>query len=165
MTATANQRFNYENFTPATPGCSAVAEAALKKIDNVVFYINDSLSNQDRQIIVANRLLNLSKDCSIDNWDGYNGIAISQEVLNQTLEFTKSLSPDIPTPDLCPEPDGEIAVEWYGNNNAIISVSVGEKGTLNYAAIFPDKNKANGTESLNGKNKGVIEGHIKRVLS
>ena len=161
----ATQRIYYEYSTSTTPGSSIVVDTTRNKLNDVISYLKSSLRDEDRQTIIVNALLRLSKDCAIANWDGYGATAVNQLVLNQVLKFIENLSPEIPPPTVCPESDGEIAVEWYGDHNSTISISIGEHGLLNYAAIFPDKHKANGTESLNGENKGVIEGHIKRVLS
>jgi hypothetical protein len=43
------------------------------------------------------------------------------------------------TADVVPESDGEIAVEWYLSKNLTFSISIGQRGPLNFAGLFGDE--------------------------
>lgn len=165
MTAIAHTHFEHPRRFQSTRGAGSVGNLITDKAIEIFEKLNSSTTAQDRPSIVLDALLKLMEECATNNWDGYGAPAITSTTLDKTREFTESLSPEIPTPDFSPEPDGEIAVEWYGKNGASISISVGDSDTINYAAIFPDQYKVNGTESFHGKNKGIIETYINRVIS
>lgn len=147
-----------------TPGFTDQAECTRNSFHKITRHRHSSVSTPDRRTSVINALLQLNTECSTEGWDGYQAAPVGQCALNNAYSFFKTLNPNIPAPELSPEPDGEIALEWYGDNNSVISISIGDSDVINYAAIFPDKNKLNGTESLNGENKELIEKHIYRVI-
>jgi len=126
--------------------------------------INHKAINILRPIAVANQFLKIQQECSSEGWDGYDAKRVEDKILGNAISFVNSLDEKIPIPEICPEPDGEIAVEWYGENKSTISISIGVGDIINYAAIFPDQHKANGTDALKNENKTIIEFYIKKVL-
>ena len=123
-----------------------------------------SRANISRPISIANQFLKIQQECLVEGWDGYGANPIDDKILGNVIRFVNLLDRAIPIPELSPEPDGEIAIEWYGTNKSTISISIGVGDTINYAAIFPDQHKANGTESLTNENKTVIEHYIRKVV-
>jgi|SRR6185436_2128651 len=69
-------------------------------------------------------------------WDGYEAIPIVPATVAKTLLFIDILPLDMPTPDVTPEPDGEIALEWYKSPSWVLSISVGQHNRLAYAGLF-----------------------------
>jgi hypothetical protein len=122
------------------------------------------VANILRPISIANQYLKIWQECLVEGWDGYDAKPVEERILENLIQFVDALDKDIPIPELCPEPDGEIAVEWYGKNKSTISISIGVGDIINYAAIFPDQLKANGTDSLKNEDKTIIEFYIKKVL-
>jgi len=165
MTAIAfSDSFSTNRLFQATGGVSEEAFGITEHLAKVFNRINDTASKAQRPISVISQLIQIEQECSENGWDGYDATAINDQTLNNTLEFTRSLNESLPTPEICPEPDGELAIEWFGVNGATISISIGKTDNINFSAIFPDQYKANGTDSSKNENKGIIEMYIKKVL-
>lgn len=110
-------------------------------------------------------LLKIFFDCAEDDWDGYSAVAISEPTLNSAFKLASELSDDLPSPEFSPEPDGEIALEWYGANSSVFSISIGESGKINYAGLFPDGNSSHGVEDWSGETKVLFETFVRRTIS
>jgi len=165
MTAIACPEFGHKQFFQTTVGVSEEACSVEKETASTLDNIRDTISYTPRRVYVVNQLLSIHKESSISGWDGYDAQPVKVESLNNAIDFMNDLDEDIPAPDICPEPDGEIALEWYGSNQSTISISIGDSDLISYAAIFPNSLKANGTESLSNEDKGILEIYIKRVIT
>jgi len=49
-------------------------------------------------------------------------------------------------PDIVPEPDGEIAIEWYRGAGQTFSISIGPSGPVHYAGRFGHNQEIHGVE-------------------
>lgn len=78
----------------------------------------------------------IEADCGSRNWDGYNATPISHNALRSAWDYASSLPEEIPIPEVTPEPDGEIALEWYGKDGSVFSISFGEGETISYAGLI-----------------------------
>jgi hypothetical protein len=81
-------------------------------------------------------LADIKRQCSKPKWDGYNAEPISAETLARLVAFLRAMPENIPTPDLVPEPDGEVSVEWQVSPRRFFSVSVGPHARLAYAGML-----------------------------
>jgi len=64
-------------------------------------------------------------DCMESNWDGYDADPLTHKILERTKELLKNLYEYCP-PDLFPDPQGNMVLEWYHDKDNIITVSVAE---------------------------------------
>jgi len=71
----------------------------------------------------------------------------------------------MPAPDIVPEADGEIAIEWDIEANRIFSVSIGANGPLHFAGLFGREKEVHGVESFNGEISEDILHYIDKLLS
>ncbi len=67
----------------------------------------------------------LTKECSDDDWDGYGAMALDPLAARNAEELIRALPDNLPMPDISPEPDGSISLDWNRSRNQIVSVSVG----------------------------------------
>jgi len=104
---------------------------------------SESLSRLHREL--CEDLWKACQEASHPNWDGHGGLPVDYDTYRQAQAFISTLPPSIPTPDIVPEPDGEIALEWSAGRNWTFSVSVGRTGRLSYAALLGAR-KAYGSE-------------------
>jgi hypothetical protein len=110
------------------------------------------------------QLCEIAERCHVKNWDGYEAEAVPRDVILQAFRFSRSLPSYLAPPEILPETDGEIEFEWYGGKQRLVSVSVGEAGTLTYVARFGSAGKMYGTESFQTKVPPIILTAIQRVM-
>lgn len=53
-----------------------------------------------------------------ENWDGYGALKISEEAYNTASMFIKNLPPTITSPEISPNPNGTITLEWETNTSS-----------------------------------------------
>ena len=92
------------------------------------------------------RLDEVFEECSQEGWDGYDAIPISEAAYHEAKKLIERIPVTIiPMPELIPEPNGEIAFEWYRGSRKIFVASVSGKNEIIYAGLF-GINKTHGTE-------------------
>jgi len=164
MTAYAANLLDFSEFRPRTIGTSAPAQLISRCAVEVEAHFTDTISSRRSIPKLLGGLLKVFAECSTQDWDGYGAKAISTEIIDKALAYATSLPPDLPMPEFCPEPDGEIALEWFGRNGATISISIGEANQVSYSAIFPDNNCVNGTENYKSFTREMLESYIRRTI-
>lgn len=87
----------------------------------------------------------------------------SPETFDVTEAFIAALPANIPDPDLVPEPDGELAVEWQFGRRWVFSVSIGPRHRLSYAGLFGG-NRSHGAEQFTGEIPEAIKSGLSRLL-
>jgi hypothetical protein len=95
---------------------------------------------------LATDLARIALECSEAGWDGYQAQPITTETLSRAEKFLVDLPPWMQVPDIVPESDGELAVEWYGRDGKTLSISVGETGVLHFAGLFGRNREVHGVE-------------------
>lgn len=136
------------NFTEESVGDSDAAKALLSLLLDAKKYRTAETTGEAQLISIEN-------DCIEQGWDGYNASAISSETIGIAREILESLPSVFPTPDVIPEPDGEIALEWEGEEGAIFSISISKTGLLSHAGSILEGQKlreVSGQEQWNGWN-------------
>ena len=111
--------------------------------------------------LILTRLSMLHSECKVGNWDGYEAKPVDEGTINNALELAISLcDKGLSIPEFTPDPDGEIALEWYGDDNSVASVSVGSSSLITYAAVRSDEQRTNGTMPFK---KESIDGLVKQI--
>jgi hypothetical protein len=108
-------------------------------------------------------LFQAKQEHSIDNWDGYGAKAIDEQSYENAIRFVLSLAPDIPTPEIAVEPDGEVVFEWYGGKRKVFSISMGSRNELTYAGLY-GISKTYGVEYFYGNIPDTLLDNISRVF-
>ena len=81
-------------------------------------------------------MIHAYEECCEENWDGYGALAVSPVVLFEAIRFICALPQRLPTPEVVPEPTGDIGFEWnYGKNRTFVASVSGTK-LINYAGLF-----------------------------
>ena len=86
--------------------------------DSVATWYNSVRESQRGTVTFGdtyNKLINLSFDCSIEGWDGYESFSINMDTVRNAEKLINSLPLTLPTPEIGVEPDGQITFEWYRN--------------------------------------------------
>ena len=98
-------------------------------------------------------LLKVFLECSVKDWDGYGAQPINIETLNEALVFLNMIPRNIPSPEIVPEPAGEIGFEWNFGKDNIFAASVNGTGIVAYAGIL-------GNEELRTRGTAILEESI-----
>jgi hypothetical protein len=85
---------------------------------------------------VRDELIGTFEACSVENWDGYGAEPISYSSISDALIFVETLPSSIPTPEVIPEPDGEVALEWYVAKDRMFVVGFDGSGKISYSGIL-----------------------------
>jgi hypothetical protein len=104
----------------------------------------------------------LGNDCGRQGWDGYGAEAVRGDTIDVARRFLEALPPDLASPDVGPEPDGDITFEWYKSPRRTLSVSVHAAGDLHYAALL-GPNDRYGTEAFLGEVPAVILDLVQQI--
>lgn len=104
----------------------------------------------------------LCRECSIDGWDGYDSLPITGDACEEAKRFVKSLPANFPMPEIVPEPNGGIGLEWSKGNRLIFVASVSGKNEIIYAGLY-GINKSHGTEYFSDTLPLAIIENLKRL--
>lgn len=108
-------------------------------------------------------LVDTYDECSNENWDGYNAVPISANTYNDALRFINALSSSLPSPEIVPEPTGEVGFEWNFGKDLVFVASVDGTNRITYAGLLGKGNKTHGIEVFNGSIPQTIVDKIKRI--
>ena len=153
------------DINPMTEGISNLARDTANVAAEALAHFTKTIVNKDPRDKLKEDLKSVLIECSQNNWDGYDSIPISDNAILRAWNYADNLPKEIPIPEVTPEPDGELALEWYGKDGSVFSISFGENDIISYAGLFSDKTKTYGVERLDSENKRILEKFISRALS
>lgn len=115
---------------------------------------------------VLHSLDEVFEECCKVDWDGYGALPITEDAYYEAKRLIESLplTSFIPIPEITPEPDGSIGIEWSVGNRLIFVASVRGKNEIVYAGLF-GVNKTHGTEYFGDSLPSAIIENLKRMYS
>ena len=114
--------------------------------------------------LVLDELDDIYKECSTKDWDGYGAVPIIETTYREAETVIRSLPSFVPPPDILPEPDGGIGLDWDKGEGFSFTISVSGKNVLTYAGLFGENNETYGTEILSGILPKVILDNLERLF-
>jgi len=75
----------------------------------------------------------VADECSEENWDGHGALPLEPWAVRTAERFIRVLPEDLPMPEVNPEPDGSVGIDWAVGPRRIFSVSFGANLRLAYA--------------------------------
>lgn len=81
------------------------------------------------------QLIDAHLEAAQPDWDGAGSLPVEPATLRLAKEFVESLPRKYQTPEITPEPDGHVNLEWYNGKRRLLSVSVNPDGRLHWAAL------------------------------
>lgn len=85
---------------------------------------------------VLDSLKKVFQECGSSNWDGYGALPIARKAVAEAEEFLNMLPANIPMPEIVPEPNGEIAMEWRTGKRKTFIISLSGENEIIYAGLF-----------------------------
>ena len=95
---------------------------------------------------IIQHIYELYKECSEDNWDGYDAKRISVGTYLEAIKLAELIPSELPLPEVVPEPNGDIAFEWYRGKRFLFVLSVEGNNIINYAGLFGSATRIYGSE-------------------
>ncbi|MFV1994679.1 MAG: hypothetical protein ACC661_04520 [Verrucomicrobiales bacterium] len=94
-------------------------------------------------------LAEICEDCAKPDWDGYGAHPVANEAAVNAESFLYALPRSCPAPEISPEPDGSVALIWYGGRRQVFSVSFEADTRVTYAGL-DGTSKWRGVEIFDG---------------
>lgn len=110
-------------------------------------FLNGTALGLNREQVLLS-LEEIFKECSKENWDGYDAKPISFGAYVEAEKLINCLPMTLPMPEIVPEPTGEIALEWYKDKQFVFVISVSGNNVITYAGLFGKGNETHGTEGF-----------------
>lgn len=138
----------------------AVGSLSLKILD----LITEVNKENDRSILlgwrasVRGQLSEIVANYATIGWDGEDALPISVEAATTINSLIDALPDDVIPPEVTPEINGRISLDWNLGTNRILTMSV-SKDTIIYAAIV-------GTRKIHGESTSIYEipQEVKNIL-
>lgn len=119
----------------ARPGSALSSEArALRETAAAVMSrVTQSQSLFGAKAAAISQVWELLESCTDADWDSEKAMRISDAAALRAEDFIRALPDDLPVPELAPEPDGSISLDWIQSRHRLLSLSVGASDRLAYA--------------------------------
>jgi hypothetical protein len=154
----------FRSFANESKGLSQEAKFISKTFSDLYEDYNYPITLGQTSREIKNYFLDIAKECSEDNWDGYGAKSFDIVSFCVAANFLLLLPSNFQKPEINVDPDGEVALEWFNGANKVFSVSFSNNGNLSYAGLF-GINKAHGTEYFENEIPETILENINRVFS
>ncbi len=118
------------------PGVSAESRMLQNLVGEAFKKVKDNVTNEKRLVEAIATLEEIYKECNKPNWDGYGAKPLDKAAYNEALKLLDMIPPSFPMPEIVPEPDGGIGLEWSTGRRSIFTISLNGRSTLNYAGLF-----------------------------
>lgn len=164
-TLALNFHNHQSDYTSTTSSISLVAKKVEKSRDDAFAQFTDNVSGTSRKDKLFNYLMNAIAGSHYEGWDGYDAQPVSLEAIRNSFLLALSFSCETPLPEFTPESDGEIAIEWYGSQKSVFSISVGKSNILSYSGVYSDGTDIYGKEKSDKLNVEFFENLIQKVFN
>ncbi|MEW8509139.1 MAG: hypothetical protein AB2598_20855 [Candidatus Thiodiazotropha sp.] len=153
-----NGRFTFMDRSENT-GASEASNALARFGEKLSGELSSSVT-WGRSSDLTQELLEIYGDCSTSNWDGYDALPITRKAVLEAKRFISAMPIWMPTPEIVPEPNGDVGFQWSFGKDRILTVSFSGNNIVTYASILgsPERKKY-GSEIFNDSiPEEVIEG-------
>lgn len=122
-------------YSLARPGSavSREAQAVQQVASNAVDSVERSRALFGRKANAISELWALANECAQEGWDGGDARPIDRQAVSKANAFIRALPDSLPLPEIAPEPDGAVSLDWIRSRNRLLSVSVGASDRLAFA--------------------------------
>ncbi|MCP4414032.1 MAG: hypothetical protein GY808_15845 [Gammaproteobacteria bacterium] len=103
-----------------------------------------------KHFILKEELAEMFDECSTDDWDGYGALPLKKEALFEAERFIDALPIWLTSPELAPEPNGDIGFQWSFGKHKILAISFSGENVITFASILGSQKRTRyGTEIFN----------------
>jgi hypothetical protein len=115
---------------------SAVSEesrAVRDAVDAIVNSVEKSQALFGGKAAAIAQIWTLVNECAASGWDGDGAEPVDRFAAFRAANVIRALPADVPLPEVAPEPDGAISLDWIRSRNNLFSLTVGTGDRLAYA--------------------------------
>lgn len=112
---------------------SSEADAIRKSASAVVEWMEQSVALFGEKNSALSEIRVVAAEHAQTGWDGEGAHPVSVSAANRAEAFVRALPSGLPMPEVAPEPDGSISLDWIESRVRLFSISVGESDWLAYA--------------------------------
>jgi hypothetical protein len=143
----------------ANTAVSSEAQAVRAAISAVCEHAEKSQTLFGGKAVAISGLNALAHDCSEADWNGEGSYAIEPGAVFLAECFIRALPDSVQLPELAPEPDGSITLDWIPSRHRLFSVSISASDRLAYAWL-DGSDKGHAVARFDGERipKKIIEG-------
>lgn len=120
-------------FSRQSSAVSPEAQVVRKAACEVVQHAERSESLFGAKSEVISRLWAMFDECSEQDWDGNDAEPLNGVAAGAVVAFIRALPERVPMPEMAPEPDGAISLDWIESRYRRFSLSFGSNNRLAYA--------------------------------
>lgn len=136
-------------FAGANSAVSTVADAVRKAAGAVVQRAESSQSLFGTKNDAISELWKLADECGETDWDGEDSVELDQRAVAGAVSFIWALPEGVPMPELAPEPDGSVSLDWIQSRHRIFSLSISNSDRLAFAWL-DGSDKGHGVSHFDG---------------
>ena len=114
-------------------------------------------ASENRLTEAYEELESISEDCSSPEWDGYSAEPISNIAIERTKKFLDLIPDNIPVPEIVPQANGGLSLEWYRSPDSLFDISVEKEGPLIFAGKLSPSSRLHGETSLESNFPAELE--------
>jgi|GEM_PF-7020068 len=103
--------------------------------------------NDPQERLQCSPFAEVEREASTAGWDGQGALPIRQDSLTAAKVFYTALPDDLPSPDVRPHPDGDVALTWNFAADRVLTVSFTTPQQFAYAGLR-GKSTIYGTEDF-----------------
>lgn len=100
-------------------------------------------------------LRTIAESCAHENWDNDGALPLDRAALRKAEDIIRALPDNFPLPELAPEPDGSVSMDWIRTSRRLYSISVGPANRLAFAWL-DGTDKGHGVLGFDGINLPVL---------
>ncbi|MCH8836395.1 MAG: hypothetical protein IIA60_01185 [Candidatus Marinimicrobia bacterium] len=124
--------------------------------------LKEAASSQP-MILALSGLSSVQNEYSVENWDGFGALPVSEGAVSEATIFLKLLNnTNLPMPQISPEVDGGIEFEWYLPSNQIFTISFNGRNVLGYSGMFGKEDTFYGTSKIDSKIPDIVRWNISK---
>jgi hypothetical protein len=115
---------------------SAVSEesrAVREAVESIRKSVEKSQALFGGKAAAIGRVWALVNECSDPGWDGDGADPVDRLAAFRAADVIRALPPRVPFPEVTPEPDGAISLDWIRSRNQLFSLTVGSGDRLAFA--------------------------------
>jgi hypothetical protein len=118
---------------------SGQSREAMDLADEATWYakrLEDRVIYVDRYRVALRELESVASESLEQDWDGYGAKEVDFHSFVNAVKFIKVLPMSLLNLEIGIDPDGEISLDWYGEGNSSVTISIGPNDELTFAARF-----------------------------